>query len=139
MAHERKRSNLLSVEEVSSRVTYYFKMCFQQQSLHEPLSHRNLFCPLGVGEFFPAWVEAADLHRLAEDLSLFPAPFFPKVPQNATKLMGTSLWQTPVLLSFPFAELCMLPIAIRLLQSSDCIPRHPRTCFHLSQLSLSST
>lgn len=138
----KKRSNLLSVEEVSSRATYYFKMCFQQQSLHEPLSHRNLFCPLGVGEFLPAWVEVADVTGLQKVL-LFTAPFSPKVPQNATKLMGMSLWQPPMLLSFPFAEPDMLLTAIKLLQSSGCIPHHPRIqpftsfSFHFLQLELS--
>lgn len=73
-----------------------------------------------------------------QKIPLFPAPFFPKVPQNATKLMGTSLWQTPVFLSFSFAEPYMLPTSIKLLQSSSCIPHHPRSCFHLPQLSFSS-
>lgn len=85
-------------------------MCLQQQlSPCKPLSHRNLFHPLGVGAFFPALVEVTDLHKLAKDPALFPAPSSLKDPQNKTKLMGASLWKTRVLLSFPSAEPHVLP------------------------------
>lgn len=84
-------------------------MCLQQQSPCEPLSHRNLFHPLGVGAFFPALVEITDLHKLAKDPALFPAPSSLKDPQNKTKLMGASLWKNCVLLSFPSAEPHVLP------------------------------
>lgn len=104
---------------------------FSSRACESPSLTRNLLHPLGVGELLPALV----LHRLPSDLALFTALSSLKEPQNKTNLMGASLWQTSVLLSHLQNHTCYLQ-ANKLLQSSDLIPHHAKSCFHFSRLSL---
>lgn len=127
----KKRSNLLSVEEMSSRAAYYFKMCLRQQSLWEPLSHKKSLTPIGSWRTPPSFGAA----QASSDLALFTALSSLKEPQNKTNLMGASLWQSSLLLSHLQNHTCYLQ-ANKLLQSSDRIPHHPKSCFHFSRLSL---